>query len=284
MYKQLWQDFHNAVCSINFYSDKGIKLTSFTGFKANQFIVTDERVYSLTNYDRVVFQFVHNDGFTHNQTIHLTYHEFTDRINRLTEYEKEGYALIDIEDIDNLDIPSMIIETGSSVSVGESIGVIGYHIDQENISLHKGIVSSFFKSPDGKRFIQFDAAIKQGNSGSPLINLSTGKVIGVVGYRLSSITRAYESFKLILDENLKMLKKSEGKMTILDIDPIQVLVANQHQLKQISREFYRSATLSFGYAHEIHSIFNYIDGSVSFDKKRLNTIQSLVWEDVPEKK
>ena len=276
MYRQLWQDFHNAVCSINFYSDKGIKLISFTGFKANHFIVTDERVYSLTKYDRVVFQFVCNDGFTQNQTIHLTSHEFTDRINRLAEYEKEGYALINIEDHDTMNIPSMVMENDSSVGIGESIGVIGYHIDQENISLHKGIVSSFFKSPDGKRFIQFDASIKHGNAGSPLINLTTGKVIGVVGYRLSAITKAYESFKLILDENLKMLKKSEGKMTILDIDPIQVLIANQHQLKQISREFYRSANLSFGYAHEIHSIFNYLDGNSSSAGKILNTNQSVV--------
>jgi DNA-binding transcriptional regulator YiaG len=47
----------------------------------------------------------------------------------------------------------------------------------------------------------------------------------------------------------------------MDVDPIQVLVANQHQLKQISKEFYRSSTMSFGYAHEIQSIENYIPPS-----------------------
>ena len=46
-------------------------------------------------------------------------------------------------------------------------------------------------------------------------------------------------------------------MNIMDIDPIQVLIANQHQIKQISREFYRSATMLFGYANEIKSIANY---------------------------
>jgi len=257
MYKKLWKDFHSAVCSINFYSDNGIKLTSLTGFKVNSFIVTDEYIYKITKCDEVLFQFVDDDGFTIKHTIKMAFNEFTERINRIAEFEEEGYALIDIEDLDVKVIPSLSIDTDLQVGIGESIGVIGYHIDQENLSLKNGIVSSFFKSPNGKRFIQFDAAIKQGNSGSPLINLKTGKIIGVVGYRLSSITKSYEAFKHIINENLKLLKKSEGKMNILDIDPIQVLIANQHQLKQISREFYRSASMTFGYAHEIHSITNY---------------------------
>ncbi len=267
MYKKLWENFHCAVCSINFYSDNGIKLAALTGFKVNKFIVTDEFIYKITKCDEVIFQFVNDDGFTIKHNIKLRFEEFTERINRIAEFEKEGYALIDIEDLGFDDIPSLAIETDHSIGIGESIGIIGYHIDQENLSLKIGIVSSFFKSPNGKRFIQFDASIKQGNSGSPLINLATGKIIGVIGYRLNSITKAYEAFKYIIDENLKLLKKSEGIMNIMDIDPIQVLIANQHQIKQISREFYRSATMLFGYAHEIKSITNYETDNKQLSRK-----------------
>jgi hypothetical protein len=139
-----------------------------------------------------------------------------------------------------------------------SIAMIGFHEDQSNMSLKVGTVSSFVKMDNGKRYIQFEAAIKQGNSGSPIINIETGKIIGVAGYRLSTFTKAYDAFKSIIDENLRILKKSEGKMNIMDIDPIQVLIANQNQLKQISREFYKTAAMSYGFANEIYSLKNYL--------------------------
>ena len=137
--------------------------------------------------------------------------------------------------------------------------MIGYQVDQDNLSLKSGIISSFFKSKDDKRSIQFDAVIKHSNSGSPLIDVESGKVIGVVGHRLAAISKSYEDFKRIINENLRLLKKSEGMMNILEIDPIQVLIANQNQLKQVSKDFYRSASMLFGYANEISSLGNYIE-------------------------
>jgi V8-like Glu-specific endopeptidase len=259
MYQKLWKDLHGAVCSINFYSDNGIKLTSLTGFKVNNNIVTDEFIYKIQKCDEVVFQFVKQDGYTPNQIIKMPFAEFTERVNRLVEFENEGYALIAFDETVSFGAPSLSLALNADYTIGEQIAVIGYHIDQDNLSIKNGIISSLFKTPNGKRFIQFDAAIKQGNSGSPLVSMTTGKVIGVVGYRLAAATKSYEAFKTIIDENLRLLKKSEGKMNIMDIDPIQVLIANQNQLKQISKEFYKSATMSFGYAHEILSVHNYIE-------------------------
>jgi hypothetical protein len=258
MYRAIWEKLHKSVCAINFFSDNGIKLLSLSGFRVGDNIVTDELIYKAPKSDDVVIQFVKDDGFTISQEIRLTCNEFNERINRLVEFENEGYALIELDGKWLGDIPSFEVEYEKHYSIGQQIAVIGYHIEQENLSIKNGIISSFFKTSGGKRYIQFDAAIKQGNSGSPLIDVKTGKVIGVVGYRLSAISKSYEAFKKIIEDNLKMLKKSEGKMNIMDVDPIQVLVANQHQLKQISKEFYRSSTMSFGYAYEIQSIENYM--------------------------
>jgi hypothetical protein len=267
MYQELWKNLHGAVCSISFYSDNGIKLTSLTGFKVDNRVVTDEYIYKIIKCDEVIFQFVKEDGYTPNITVKMPFSEFIERINRLAEYENEGYALIELDQIDTSGISSMNIELQKNFNIGQQIAVIGHHIDEDNLSLKNGIISSFFKAQNDRRLIQFDAAIKQGNSGSPLIDVNSGKIIGVVGYRMASITKSYEAFKNIVDENLRLLKSSEGKMNIMDIDPIQVLIANQNQLKQISKEIYRSATMSFGYAHEISSISNYIDSISSSTSK-----------------
>jgi len=247
------------VCYINFYSDNGIKVNSLTGFKVKDCIVTDEFIYKVQKCEEVVFQFVQEDGFTPHHQVRMSFTEFTQRINRLAEFDSTGYAIIEF-DGRAPEASTLTIEPAGSSCIGQEIAIIGYHADQDSLCLKKGIVSSFFKAKNENRLIQFDAFIKHGNSGSPLIDAGTGKVIGVVGHRLSSISKTYEAFKSIIDENLKLLKKSEGMMNILDIDPIQVLMANQNQLKQISKEFYKSASMSFGYAHQIHNIGDYIKG------------------------
>jgi hypothetical protein len=259
MYKHLWKDLHAAVCSINFYSNNGIKLTSLTGFKVNDFIVTDESIYNILKCEEVVFQFMQDDGYNPKRIIKMPFSEFLERINRLVEFEDEGYALIEFDQIDIADIPGMKIELHGDFCIGQQIAMIGYQVDQDNLSLKSGIISSFFKSKDDKRSIQFDAVIKHSNSGSPLIDVESGKVIGVVGHRLAAISKSYEDFKKIINENLRLLKKSEGMMNILEIDPIQVLIANQNQLKQVSKDFYRSASMLFGYANELSSLGNYIE-------------------------
>jgi hypothetical protein len=272
MYKKLWKNLYGTVCSINFYSDNGIKLMSLTGFKASNCIITDERIYQVQKCVEVVFQFVKEDGYTPNYVKKMAYAEFTGRINNLASQEGEGYAIISFENTDTFDIPSLAIEFDDNCNIGQEIAIVGYHSDQENLSIKNGIISSFFQDSNGKKFIQFDAAIKQGNSGSPLININTGKVIGVVGHHLSSSTKAYEAFKSIIDENLKMLKKSEGKMNIMDIDPFQVLIANQNQLKQISKEFYKSSTMPFGYAHKIHTLQKFIETVPAKAKKEKSNV------------
>jgi V8-like Glu-specific endopeptidase len=261
MYRRVWDCCYRSVCSICFFTENGIKLTTLTGFRSENFIITDEYIFKVKNYYEVVFQFVERDGYSVSHAIKMSFNELNNRLNRIAEYENEGYALIQIDDLELSHVPSLLPEYSNDYQIGQSIAVLGFHGDQENMSLKTGIVSSFIKMDNGKEYIQFDAAIKQGNSGSPLINIETGKVIGVVGYRLSILTRSYEAFKNIIDENLRLLKKSEGKMNIMDIDPIQVLIANQNQLKQMSKEFYKTAMMSFGFAHEITSLKNYVNAT-----------------------
>ena len=263
MLKGLWKDIYGGVCSINFFSDNGIKLTSITGLKVNNSLITDEYIYKIQKCVEVTFQFVEENGFTIRKTIRMSFQEFSDRVNKLVEYENEGYAIIELDSLDVHDIPSLSIENELNYAIGESIAVVGFHMGQENLSIKSGVISSFFQEQNTKRFIQFDASIKKGNSGSPLVCLSTGKVIGVVGHRLSGVSKTYEAFKKIIDDNLQVLKKSEGKFNILDIDPIQVMIVNQQQLKQISKEFYQSSILSFGYAHQVNSISSYLSGNDS---------------------
>lgn len=268
MYRNVWDFCYRSVCSICFFTENGIKMNTLTGFFIENSIVTDESIYKAKSCHEIVIQFFQENGYEPAHAVKLSYDELNGRLNRVAEYDNEGFALISTDGLVMDHVPSLIPEFELDNHIGTNIAIIGFHEDASNMSLKRGIISSFIKAESGKRYIQFEASIKQGNSGSPVINIETGKVIGVVGYKLSAFANAYDAFKNIIEENLRVLKKSEGKMNIMDIDPIQVLIANQNQLKQISKEFYKTAVMNYGFANEIFSLRNYLSGKSESKKAR----------------
>jgi len=61
----------------------------------------------------------------------------------------------------------------------------------------------------------------------------------------------------IMNANLKVLKEAEGKINMEDIDPIQVLIVNQNQIKHMATEFFKTANMRVGYATELCNLADY---------------------------
>lgn len=268
MYKPVWNKCQNSVCQLSFYSSAGIKLLSMTGFKVNDhFLITDDYLFKIYKAVKVKISFVNSDGYTENASIEIPMNELKKRIIKGIDKEKTSFAAINMDFEEFANIPSLKLSTNKTIEIGQSIAVLGYQLDQENLSIKTGIVSSAFKHDNGLKYLQVDSNIKQGNSGSPLINAETGEVIGIIGHKLASITQSHKRMKQIINNNLAILKKSQGKFNVEEIDPIQVLIANQNQIKYITNEIYKTATMSIGYALDIsyvHDLFEeFIDAEVS---------------------
>ncbi len=268
MYKPVWNKCQNSVCQLSFYSSAGIKLLSMTGFKVNDhFLITDDYLFKIYKAVKVKIKFVNPDGYTENVSIEIPMNELKKRIIKGIDKEKTSFAAINMDFEEFANIPSLKLSTNKTIEIGQSIAVLGYQLDQENLSIKTGIVSSAFKHDNGLKYLQVDSNIKQGNSGSPLINAETGEVIGIIGHKLASITQSHKRMKQIINNNLAILKKSQGKFNVEEIDPIQVLIANQNQIKHITNEIYKTATMSIGYALDIsyvHDLFEeFIDAEVS---------------------
>lgn len=268
MYKSVWNKCQNSVCQLSFYSSAGIKLLSMTGFKVNNhFLITDDYLFKIYKAVKVKISFVNSDGYTENASIEIPMNELKKRIIKGIDKEKISFAAINMDFEEFANIPSLKLSTNKTIEIGQSIAVLGYQLDQENLSIKTGIVSSAFKHDNGLKYLQVDSNIKQGNSGSPLINAETGEVIGIIGHKLATITQSHKRMKQIINNNLAILKKSQGKFNVEEIDPIQVLIANQNQIKHITNEIYKTATMSIGYALDIsyvHDLFEeFIDAEVS---------------------
>lgn len=259
MLRKIWKNCHQSVCLLNFYSSTGTKIISMTGFKTrNNFLITDEYIHKIKKSYTVEIIFMKEDGYSKSASIKLKTEDLRKKI--ISDTDKDtAYAVIFIDFPEFNSIPSLKLNTNDVIEIGQPIAAIGYQIDHENLAIKTGIVSSLFKHTNNNKYIQFDSSIKQGNSGSPLINSETGEVIGVIGHRLAAITKSYKKMNKIIDNNLSILKNSQGKIEVHEIDPIQVLIANQNQIKYITNEIYKTANMRVGFALKIQHIIDLFD-------------------------
>jgi len=110
-----------------------------------------------------------------------------DNVTVLARDPIEDMAVLKVDDGD--DFPALEFGDSDALKVGQTVIAIGNSLGQYQNSVTKGIVSglgrditagdSFGQSSERlQNIIQTDAAINQGNSGGPLINLA-GQVVGI---------------------------------------------------------------------------------------------------------
>ena len=252
MYKELWKKTQQAVCQLSFYDVNNIKIGSLTGFKTGDFIVTDEIVLKTHRAFEAELLFVGTDSFTPVKKLRMPISEFRKRILPRAKSIYNHLVFIQanfpvIQDIKGLSLAPGMPEPGQSVAV------LGFHLDHSNLSIKPGILSSVCILY-GRPYLQFEVSVKQGNSGAPLVNAETGEVIGVVGYRLAELSKTYNRIKEVVDENTEVLETALDKWKIDDIDPVQVLIANQQLIKHFAKEIFKSANVRIGYATPVSEI------------------------------
>jgi hypothetical protein len=256
MYRKVWEHCKSSVCSIDFISSAGTKIISFTGFKVKNYLITDDIVDKFAKPAEVLLRFT-EAGLPDPGIIRMNFREFIGSRVIAGNRSNPGFIMLDINQDAFRKIPSLQCSKRINHNIGHPIAILGYQLDRDNLAIKCGIISSSFTSNDGINTIQVDCTIKQGNAGSPLICAETLEVIGVIGHCLSAIARDYQAMMRIINANLKVLKEAEGKINMEDIDPIQVLIANQSQIKHLMSEFYRTTNMRVGFAVELSTMTDY---------------------------
>jgi S1-C subfamily serine protease len=266
MYRKIWRSCSQSVAQLSFYTDADIKILNMTGFKVKNYLITDEFICKISPFDKVEIKFVGKDGNTPIVKKVLSKRELEKRVITGLNDRIPNFIVINIDFREFDDIEPLTLAE-EEMEIGQPIATMGYQINQENLSIKQGIISSFHTYEE-TRYIQVDTSIKTGNAGSPLIDLESGKVVGIVGHKLTEMSRSYKKLKDIMNSNINLLKKYQGKYNLEDIDPIQVLIANQNQIKYITKEIYRISNIGVGYALPASSIANFIKENIILEEKR----------------
>ncbi|MBD8682801.1 S1 family peptidase [Pseudomonas sp. CFBP 13719] len=88
----------------------------------------------------------------------------------------------------NMPSPSAFLGDETAIKVGTSIGYLGYPYGSqglETVKISSSIISSKILTSNGTRALQLDSSVNDGNSGGPLIDIASGKIIGIITGRYS---------------------------------------------------------------------------------------------------
>jgi hypothetical protein len=142
------------------------------------------------------------------------------------------------------------------IYIGQPVCFLGYPLGKKNISINTGIISSIYKN-NGVTVFQIDANVNNGNSGGPLIDIKSGKIIGIITRKEDGRSDFFKHWESEIQAIINELSK---KITEHDLNLAKnITKLNLHHyenLKILSEQFKRSANLGIGYAFEIDDIIN----------------------------
>lgn len=217
------------------------------------YLVTDNMTRLCPEPAEVILKFTGSDGISATIDKRISWKKFNDCIVPAVKSRDPGYLILK-DPFRGFDkIPSLRRSMKFNYDIGHPVAVMGYQLQQDNLSIKNGIISSYFRDQDGVNYLQVDCSVKMGNAGGPVLDTETLEVIGIIGHRLAYKSKSFRELTEIINRNLKILRDAEGKFAFDGIDPIQVLMVNQNQIKHLAAELFKSATLRVGYAADLCS-------------------------------
>lgn len=222
---------------------------------SNGYIVTSHHIVSKINFNKknnsisidyskeIIIKFY--DGSTKSaQIAHIK--EISDRPEPLY-YD---FAILKIQDSN---LPFLELSDENNFEEGEQVLFCGYPFGLDNHTTHIGILSSIFiRQTDIKgieqNVLQIDGSINKGNSGGPLLDIKSKKVIGVISTREGRLTCNLEKVKNYISEQLS---KSGGSVYIQGVNPIPVIL-------DLIEVLDRNISVGIGHAISSKYVLNYL--------------------------
>jgi len=272
MLSQVWKSCHSSVCSLNFQNERGVSIDTLSGFKVNQSLVTTDYAFYIPKAKSVEISFVDDDANTVVASMKIPYQEFINDLRIGVFDDQTGYSIFKLDFPNFREIPGLKLSERRKFQIGNEVAMLAFSSSCPNLSLRSGIISSFFKSQNGNRFFQFDGLSCLGNSGGPIIDPENMQVIGIVSRRNTPAAHSYKLLVDVISANIEELSKIQGVVKYGNVDPIQVLIANQNQVKQLANNLYRYTALGTTHVVMLDQIVSYFneDAAIEYNKERVS--------------
>ncbi|HEV7251690.1 MAG TPA: serine protease [Mesorhizobium sp.] len=231
------------------------RAASGSGFLMANRLVTCAHVFrDIPKEHDVIVRFAHSDHAGNNRAFRFTQAEVELSIRGYSEEQSFDYAIfelpIEAETRHNFRFSE------ENARVGATVAALGYPFEIEHLTMHAGIISSVHKSGPAT-MIQLDMSVNPSNSGGPLVDPETGRVLGVVSRKATGLRKLFDQLIESFDRNLSALQGLGGHGYIMGVDVVGSMQQTQAQMKQIALEMRKSANVGIGYAVAVaHALQN----------------------------
>lgn len=242
----------SGIVKITFYKN-GTRVGSGSGFLCRGRLISNNHVFFGSNKEPlsgVIVGIRFGDmSLSQDDVLKIPYEQFMDKLESGSTEENFDYAIFNIESsVDFKTRYQFELEDNGEIREGFKILIMGYPFGESNITSHIGYVSSLYNN--GKLdVIQLDASTNNGNSGGPVIDLETLKVVGIVTRKQTGLAEQFDELIKSFDTNLGALSRISGTMSLGGINIVDVFKVTQTQMKIISLNIKRSANSGIGYAY-----------------------------------
>jgi len=246
-------------------NERGVSIDTLTGFKVNHSLVTTDYAFYIPKAKKVEISFVDEDANTVVTSMRIPYQEFINDLRIGIFDNQTGYSIFKLDFPDFREIPGLKLCERRKFQIGNEVVMLAFSSGCPNLSLRSGIISSFFSNSQGNRFFHFDGLSCLGNSGAPIIDPENMQVIGIVSRRNTPASQSYKLLSDIITANIDELSKTQGIVKYGDVDPIQVLIANQNQVKQLANNLYRYTAQGTTHVVMLDQILSYFNENSSHE-------------------
>lgn len=236
----------SGLIHIVFLDTENRTVASGTGFLSNGYLITNNHVFAGPNNARVSLR-GGNKPASENPV--MSYTDFKSRLVTGSDRNSYDFAVLDLPEIICPGAHQFTLRSPTEKKIGESVALIGFPLEHQNVTCHAGIISSFYTSGVAQ-IVQIDASVNAGNSGGPLIDPETGDVLGIVTRKGTGLTKLFGHLRLSIENNIKLIQSSAGGVSISmgGYDPLRGAIVGQQQISALLDEIERQANVGIGYA------------------------------------
>lgn len=247
----LVDSIQSSIVHIVYVKDKK-KVGSGTGFILDGYLVTNNHVIQTPKDIHFLLRFYDSDPLNLSSGILFKNSDFMSFLKTGSEEDAYDFAVFEIPKLSERNLNHLKIGDPSKMRRGDDILFLGYPLEHNNLVAHRGMISSFYKSGASEtEMIQIDGSVNQSNSGGPLLDPSTGDVIGIISRKATGLSKMFEELNRVFDKNIKVMEGAKASISIDGLDPVKALTAGQNQMKALCKEIQRSANVGIGYAISI---------------------------------
>lgn len=241
---------HSGVFHVVFLDTQRKRIGSGTAFTSSKFLLTNGHVFDFPPETNEVWirQSLHTSL---SEGACLRVEDFRRRLVTASPPEEYDYAVLDVPELNQFKPFQFAIDGKNGHRIGDPVFFLGYPLEHKNLTCHSGVISSLYKT-NNVEVIQIDASVNPSNSGGPLIDPKTERVLGIVTRKATGLTGMFNQLRLALKENMRVIdvatKGGASGVFIGGVSPMEAIKTGQFQIMQLLSEVERSANVGIGYA------------------------------------